>query len=324
MARKAKIASRPGPAVSPTVGKRAAGGKVPEKSRLNRNLLILSAILLLTILVYARSLNNGFVAWDDPTNVYENPFIRELSGENLKTYFTKPLLAMYTPLVYLSFAVDYQIGGLDPRTYHTTNLILHLVNVSLVFMALWLLTRRTEIAAVAALLFAVHPLNTAAVAPVSTRSTLLYALFFLAAFLAYIRYLQTALKPRYIAVALGLFLLALLSKSAAVVLPLVLILTDYYVGRTFDRRAIGEKIPFFALSLLFGILTFALREDFGQIGTPLVFPPSTGFLSLPIRLPSIYSRCSSRLTSPHTIPIRSRSAVCSRSGAISPRWPSLR
>ena len=234
-------------------------------------ILILSAILLLTIVVYSNSISNGFVHWDDDQNVYDNIYIKELSAGNIKIYFTKALLAMYTPFVYISYAIDYKIGGLDPRIYHATNLLLHLLNITLLFFVVRLLTQRIEIAAIVALLFAVHPLNTGAVAPVSTRGILLYSFFFLAAFLFYIRYLKSNFGLRYLVLTLVLFLMALLSKSAAVVLPLVLLLTDYYYKRKFDARAVIEKIPFFTLSLVFGILTFIFREDTGSIGMQYVF-----------------------------------------------------
>jgi tetratricopeptide (TPR) repeat protein len=234
-------------------------------------ILILSAILLLTIVVYFHSINNGFVNWDDGENVYDNISIRELSAGNIKLYFTKALAAMYTPFVYISFAIDYKIGGLDPRIYHATNLLLHLLNVILLFFVVRLLTPRIEIAAIVALLFAVHPLNAGAVAPVSTRGTLLYSFFFLAAFLFYLRYLKNNFGLRYLVVTLVLFLMALLSKSAAVVLPLVMLLTDYYCKRKLDARAVIEKIPFFVLSLIFGMLTFVFREDAGHPGSQYVF-----------------------------------------------------
>ncbi|MEI7637083.1 MAG: tetratricopeptide repeat protein [Syntrophus sp. (in: bacteria)] len=234
-------------------------------------LIILSAILLLTIVVYSNSISNGFVNWDDGENVYDNIYIRELSFDNIKIYFTKALISMYTPLVYISYALDYMIGELDPRIYHATNLLLHLLNITLLFFIVRLLTKRIEIAAIVALLFAVHPLNTGAVAPVSTRSGLLYSFFSLAAFLFYIRYLKNDFRVRYLIWALVLFLMALLSKSAAVVLPLVLLLTDYYCKRKFDARAVAEKIPFFVLSLIFGILTFVFREDVGHMGSQYVF-----------------------------------------------------
>ena len=88
------------------------------------------AILALTASVHARAFGNPFLFFDDPQNVLDNPSIRALTLPHLKIYFTTPLLGMYSPLVYLSFAVDYAIGGFDPRAYHATNLALHLTNVA--------------------------------------------------------------------------------------------------------------------------------------------------------------------------------------------------
>jgi tetratricopeptide (TPR) repeat protein len=236
-----------------------------------KTLLLLSAILLLTITVYSNSINNGFVKWDDNENVYENISIRQLNVTNIKTYFTKPLLSMYTPLVYISYAIDYKIGGLDPWIFHLTNLLLHMLNTALLFFIVRQFTQRVEIAVIVSLFFAVHPLNTGAVAPASTRSALLYSLFYLAAFYYYILYLKSNYSPKYLVLSCVLFIMSLLSKSAAVVLPLLLCLVDYYYRRKPDFRAIAEKVPFFVLSLIFGILTFILREDAGHMGSQYVF-----------------------------------------------------
>lgn len=243
-----------------------------------KTLVLLSAILLLTIIVFSSSLSNDFTTWDDPDNVVDNPYIRDFSFSNIKTWFTKPLLAMYTPLVYLSYAIDYKIGGLKPFVYHGTNLLLHLLNVVLVFLSVRLLARRIEVAVIAALFFAIHPLNVAAIAPVSIRGTLLYSVFSLGAYLYYLQYLKGRDdKTRCYILSLALYLLSVLSKSAAVVLPLLLLATDYYYGRLrnsdgkFDFRVITEKIPFFAISVIFGILTLIFREDAGHIWSPYSF-----------------------------------------------------
>jgi tetratricopeptide (TPR) repeat protein len=132
-------------------------------------------------------------------------------------------------------------------------------------------TQRVEIAVIVSLFFAIHPLNTGAVAPASTRSALLYSLFYLAAFYSYILYLKSNYSPKYLILSCLLFIMSLLSKSAAVVLPLLLCLADYYYRRKPDFRAIAEKIPFFVLSLVFGILTIILREDAGHMGSKYFF-----------------------------------------------------
>jgi tetratricopeptide (TPR) repeat protein len=178
---------------------------------------------------------------------------------------------MYTPLVYISYAIDYKIGGLDPRIYHLTNLLLHLCNIMLVFFIIRQFTKRVEITVIVALLFAIHPLNAGAVAPVSLRSSLLFSCFYLAAFYSYLLYLHGSFRRRYLVYTLLLFMLSLLSKAAAVTLPVLLVLTDWYVRRRFDRRAILEKFPFFAFSVIFGILTILFREDAGHLGSTYVF-----------------------------------------------------
>jgi tetratricopeptide (TPR) repeat protein len=235
-----------------------------------KTIIVLGAIVLLTIAVYSSSINNGFVNWDDDKNVYENFAIRDFSKESVKSWFTKPLIGMYTPLVYASYAIDFKLGGLDPRIYHLTNLILHLLNIILVFYLVKLLTKTTGIAAIAALLFSIHPLNVGAVAPVSVRSGLLYSFFYLAAFYCYLRYVNNNFKPRYLVFAFVLFIMSLLSKSAAVVLPLLLCLTDYYYGRKFNFKVIIEKIPFFIPSVIFGMLTIIFREGAGRIWSPQI------------------------------------------------------
>jgi protein O-mannosyl-transferase len=253
--------------------KTAAVGQTSGARFSLKSILMLSAVLALTMAVYSNSISNGFVNWDDDKNVYENTYIRELSADNIKVYFTRPLIAMYTPIVYISYAADYSIGGPGPRVYHITNLLLHLMNITLVFFIIMLLTQRLEIAVIASLFFAVHPLNTGAVAPVSTRSGLLYSFFSLVSFLCYIRYLKDNFGLRHLAFAFIFFLLAVMSKSAAVILPLVFLLADYYCKRKFDARAITEKIPFFVLSIIFGVLTFVFREDAGHIGSQYLFTP---------------------------------------------------
>ena len=138
-------------------------------------------------------------------------------------------------------------------------------------------------AAIVAALFAVHPMNVAAVAPVSVRSSLLYSTCYLAAFAAYLRYLDAKLG-RWLWVSLGLFVLSALSKSAAVTLPLLMLATDWYVGRLSERAGtsadgrealrdhqlsrgrlafaiVREKWAFFVVAVVFGVVTFVFRED---------------------------------------------------------------
>ena len=179
----------------------------PSWSERHQNLLILLGILLLTALVYANSIRNGFVDFDDPENVMDNFSIREWTGASISHWFTTPLQFMYTPLVYVSYAVDYQIGGLSPQMYHVTNLTLHLANVVLVYLLISALIKRPFVAQFVALAFAIHPVNVDAVSWIATRSNLLVTLFSLGAMLLYLRYLESR-RWLHLGLAAGLFALA--------------------------------------------------------------------------------------------------------------------
>lgn len=245
---------------------------------MSRRLILagLAAVLVLTTAVYSSSFQNAFLNWDDPVNVTQNTAIREISAENVRVWFSEPLLGMYSPLVYASFAIDYKLRELTPFIYHATNLELHLVCVLLVFAIVRWLTAHSargasEGAGVAALLaaaiFAVHPANVAAVTPISVRSSLLYAAFYLAAYRAYLWHLERPSAAR-LGVSFLLFLASGLSKSAAAVFPVLLVITDLYRGRALTRASVLEKVPFLVAAFAIGGATLFLRGDIAT-GDPL-------------------------------------------------------
>jgi tetratricopeptide (TPR) repeat protein len=234
-------------------------------------LLVLALILVTTAVVFSPSFCNDFLNWDDPANVTQNLHIRDLTWGNLEVYFTTPLLGMYSPLVYLSYAIDFRIGGLDPTVYHSTNLLLHLLNVCLVFLIVSRLSSSVATSGIVTALFAVHPMNVAAVAPVSVRSSLLFSCLYLAAYLAYLRYLDTdERRSRWLS--LVLFVSSALAKSAAVVFSLLIVLTDHYRGKLISWKRLLEKWPFFLVSLVFGVMTFVFREDTAAMAAAPQFP----------------------------------------------------
>ena len=191
--------------------------------------------------------------------------IRSLSAANLAEIFTTPeYKGNYHPLTTLSWAVEYTLFGAEPLVYHLDNLILHLVNSILVLGLIHLITGKPWVAVVTALLFAVHPLRVESVAWISERKGLLSSLFFIASLIGYVRYVKNDDKGAY-AAAIGLFVLSLLAKSTAVSLSLALILFDVVLRRRLDRRALYDKIPFFALSAIFGVVAIRAQEMSGSI-----------------------------------------------------------
>ncbi len=252
------------PPMSKKSPKKQKIAKGAPQTVLHRDLWLLGGILLLAAVIYSNSLANGFIYFDDPESVVNNPYIRQISLANLIHYFTTPVQYMYMPLAMISYAVDYQIGEIDPSIYHLDNLILHLGSVILVFWVFLLLTKKSRLALFVSLLFAIHPVNVDSVAWVATRPNLLATFFYLGALLGYSLYLEKN-QARYLALACLSFLLAASAKSSAVVLPLILFLWDYFYGRKWEKKLLIEKIPFFVISLLFGILTLTMRTDVGRL-----------------------------------------------------------
>ncbi len=240
----------------------AAAGGTRSENAIGPGRLVVCAIpiVLLTAVVFSGAFANHFLNWDDPANVTQNPHIRTIAWTSVKAWFTTPLLGMYSPLVYLSYSIDFRLGGLDPFVYHATNLLLHLLNATLVLLIVARLTKSTTIAAIVATLFAVHPVNVAAVTPISVRSSLLASFFYLSAYGAYLRRVDSG-RARWLWLSWLLFSLSVLAKSATVVFPLLLLLTDWYRRKPFTRGRLLEKLPFFVVALAFGIVGVAFRED---------------------------------------------------------------
>jgi tetratricopeptide (TPR) repeat protein len=221
---------------------------------------IIGLFFFLLLIVYGTSLSYGFVRWDDGILIYENAAVRGITLQNLKTIFTTYDPELYIPLTLLSYQVDYMIGGINPAIYHFHNLFLHLVNSLLVSWLLLCLLRKKWMALFLGLLFAVHPLNTEAVIWASARKDLLSIAFFLLSIISYITWRQNGSKKFYIC-SIAAFALGLLSKVTIIGLPLLLILIDWKEGRPANVRIVKEKIPYFALSVLFAIIAF-----FGKTG----------------------------------------------------------
>jgi tetratricopeptide (TPR) repeat protein len=264
--------------------------------------IVRTAIIVLTILaVYWSSLDNEAltVAADDDLYVTDNPMIREITWENLSRIFTKFYFTDYLPLTFLSLAVDYHFWKLDLWGYHLTNIILHVLNTLLLLYLFRQWAKDEQVAFVAALLFALHPIQVESVAWLSERKNLLATFFFLAAFISFLYYrVSTHHRCHWYIGTLALFLCALLSKSSVVVFPLLLLLYE----KSFSPSVrVADKVPFFALAALISIITVLSQNSVGAIkpyhgGSPLVtafamqqvFFDYLGSLLLPLNLSPLY------------------------------------
>lgn len=259
-------------------------------SKLNCAIGVLAAFI--TFLIYLPALGNDFVNWDDQMYVYLNHNIRHLDFDFFKWAFKIDVFSAYWhPLPLISYAIDYQVLGLNPFQYHLTNVIVHALNTFLVFyLGLTLYrTARPEAGAagplnagavvaglVSAFLFGVHPQHVESVAWISERKDVLYAFFFLLSVLSYLKYAnpQAPRKALYYTLTLIFFILSVMSKPMAVTLPLILLILDWHpLGRLAGgsnwhklvKIALFEKLPFFAVSLLSGLLTVVSMYGHGNV-----------------------------------------------------------
>ena len=263
--------------------------------------LLLGVLLLITFLAFLPSLGNKFTNWDDDFYVVNNGVIRELSFQNTVRIFTTSYSENYLPLTILSYNFEYEYFKLNPFYYHLDNLLLHLLNCILVFYLIFLLCANNRIAFFTALLFGIHPLHVESVAWVAERKDLLYSLFFLLSLIFYVQY-QKFNKIRYLYLTFAGFALSCFSKAMAVTLPFILILLDYFQSRKCDKKVILEKIPFFVLTLIFGVLGFLMQKTHGAIKAEKLSNISDNILNavynlgfylykiiIPLNLSNIYS-----------------------------------
>jgi Flp pilus assembly protein TadD len=228
------------------------------------------ALVVLTIAVFAPSMLNGFVDWDDEINLTRNLRYRGFTATHIHWILTNMLMGHYIPVTWTSFAIDHAIWGMNPVGYHLTNVVLHAMNAALVFLiALRLLARATAwpigtlrlAAAVAALFFAVHPLRAESVAWVTERRDVLAGFFALLSVLGYLAAQGCSGRTRRfrLVVSIAAFGFALLSKSIVMGLPLVLLVMDVYPLRRITPtrsgliagwRVLLEKIPYAVLGLV--------------------------------------------------------------------------
>ena len=252
----------------------------------------LPIVLAVTFFVLSPALQNKFVNLDDPQYITENPAVKNLNSENIKAVFSEQFVGNYQPLTMLSYMAEYKLFGLNPFGYHLMNLIFHLLGTLLVFLIIKKLSGNDMVSFFTALLFGIHPLHVESVAWIAERKDVLYGFFFLWTLYLYITSRPNSDSPSRSAMAeqgggnttapfraggrtvaiLFLFLLALLSKAQAVVLPVIFFAVDFLMNRKFSRKTILEKIPFFILAFAFGLIAIKVQGKAGAMQTFQYFP----------------------------------------------------
>ncbi|NOZ63771.1 MAG: tetratricopeptide repeat protein [Caldiserica bacterium] len=193
---------------------------------MNKRYLFPLLLFLLSLVVYVNTVKNGFV-YDDNDLILKNPQVKEAS---IKEIFSTPFwgekkYGLWRPITVLSFRLNYLMKGFSASLFHLSNIILHSLTVlMLYFLFLRLTAGKYRLSFISALLYAVHPVHTEAVAWIVGRSEILSALFLFTAFIFLIQFHQGEKKnSKIIALLLSglFFILSLLSKETGITLPLL-------------------------------------------------------------------------------------------------------
>jgi Flp pilus assembly protein TadD len=211
------------------------------------------------------ALSGTFLLWDDDRNFLDHDAWRGLSWDHLSWMATTCHGGPYQPLSWLSLGLDHALFGMDARGYHLTNVFLHAIGaVAFFFLALRLLPLAVPAlggrlarpsAAVAAGLFALHPLRVESVAWITERRDVLSGIFFVVTILGYLRHASNPKGDRSAyAVAIVCLLASLLAKASAIVVPFLLLLLDAWPLRRSLRRSVQSVLPFALVAAPFAVV----------------------------------------------------------------------
>jgi protein O-mannosyl-transferase len=210
----------------PEIGSGKSGGVDADK---RKNILIIILLCFAGLLIYFNSLGNNFV-YDDLVVVRDNSHLDNL--RNLKSFFSSDYFVIsgertYRPVTTALAFLDVAIAGRTPLIFRMTSIAIHLLNGIFIFLILMALTGRRPLSALAALFFLLHPIQTEAVDGISFVEDPLSAMFFFAAFMAYLKYRAGKRPAAFYVLSVALYLLAVFSKESAAMLPIVIALAEW-------------------------------------------------------------------------------------------------
>jgi protein O-mannosyl-transferase len=262
--------------------------------------LTLALLAVATFAAFAGVLRNGWILFDDPQYVYENPHVlRGWTLSDARWFLHEPHGGNWHPLTSWSHMLDVQLFGLRPAAHHAVSLFLHVVNVLLLVLVLYRLTGAWWRSLLVGALFALHPLRVESVVWIAERKDLLSGFFFLLTLAAYRSWVVRRGTWRYALVGTS-FVLGLMSKPMLVTLPFLLLLLDVWplrrlagstaVAWTGDGAGVSaakpasarglrpagliwEKWPLFALAAASSVVTFVVQQRSGAVATGALLGP---------------------------------------------------
>lgn len=281
---------RPRPVIVKKGEVRAAATAAPSQflSRAKTNLAVCLMLAAVTFALYFRALGNPFVNYDDQGYIVENQNVQQgITIPMLRWALTATDASNWHPVTWISHALDCQLYGLHPAGHHLTSVLLHVINVVLLFLLLARVTGSTTRSLLVAGLFALHPISVESVAWIAERKNVLCTLFFLLTLGFYGWYARRPNVGRFLAV-MAAFILGLAAKPMVVTLPFVLLLVDFWplqrvagwvpVSREFPvpqipfRWLVLEKLPLLLCSAASSVITVVAQKSAiaTNVGLPFI------------------------------------------------------
>jgi len=225
---------------------------------------IVAVLVLLGVVIYANSLQNGMF-WDDDDGILNNSYVQNFQ---VGKFFSENLIAgsgifsnYWRPMLLLTYGTEWALWGSWSPGFHATNVAIHILNAILVFFVFFRLLKKRSVSFFASLVFLMHPLQTEAVTYVSGRGDPLSFLFMLLGILWYLKFKDSKQKKFYMLV-IGAFIFALLTKERSAIFPAFLVAIEAWeIIRKKEwfsservKKALIELLPFFCISALYLLL----------------------------------------------------------------------
>jgi hypothetical protein len=230
--------------------------------------------------VHWPSLSAKALSFDDDQYLTENVLVKNPSWNSASRFLCEVLEpstvgGYYQPLAMISLMLDYARGGRadNPRAFHETSLLLHLLNTALVILLIYRLFGRVWVAAVAGLLFGLHPMTVETIVWVGERKTVLAVFFSLLSLNFYVGYVRKGGWKLY-AMTVLMYILALMSKPTSTPLPILMLVMDYWPLGRLSKAAILEKLPMLAIGGLSGVITFISQARTAAVYLPGQYSPA--------------------------------------------------
>ncbi|TAL27407.1 MAG: hypothetical protein EPN94_01580 [Nitrospirae bacterium] len=268
------------------------------------HLIRIIVIAFFTFLAYSNSFDSAF-HFDDYSSIITHPYIKSINNIPYFFYYNgSPLISR--PVTMATFAVNFAIGGLDPFSYHVMNFFIHLANAILVYILLIFTLRNRSakwmnISLLAALMFAVHPIQTQAVVYIVQRAEILSAFFYLLALVLFVKASLNKVEAKvkikssststltFYSLSILSSVLAMGSKEIAGTLPVVILLYDFFFLSGGDIKALSRRWPvhlLFFLTLLplmyfmgVSLITSFISTDAVQLPPTSIIDPETSSIS---------------------------------------------